>query len=190
MELNSIISQYTNSNKVFPNRNIPLSSSTGRIFDTVSFLLGVSEFKSYQGEPAMRLEGFASSGTPDNVNLEIKSNKKNGLYIIDTSELILNIISLLKNNKYKKQDIAAAFQTQLAKSFAFIAIESAKKHDIRKVGLSGGTAYNYTFSSTIKKEILRNGYTFLEHKFIPPGDAGVSTGQLIGGLFQYLDTSD
>ncbi|MFX0008787.1 MAG: carbamoyltransferase HypF [Candidatus Hermodarchaeota archaeon] len=190
VELNSIISQYTNSNQVFPTRNIPISSSTGRIFDTVSYLLGVSEFKSYQGEPAMRLEGFASSGNPDNVNLDIKTSKKNGFYIIDTSELILEIISLLENDRYKKQDIAAAFQTQLAKTFAFIALESAKKHDIRKIGLSGGTAYNYTFSNTIKKEVLRNGYTFLEHNIIPPGDAGVSTGQLIGGLFQYLDTTD
>ena len=120
----------------------------------------------------------------------LRVTEKNRLYVIDTSELILNIISLLENNHYKKQDIAAAFQTQLAKSFAFIAMESAKKHDIRKIGLSGGTAYNYTFSDAIKKEVLRNGYIFLEHDIIPPGDAGVSTGQLIGGIFQYQDSSD
>ena len=27
---------------------------------------------------------------------------------------------------------------------------------------------------------------FLEHDKIPPGDAGISTGQLIGGLFKHL----
>jgi len=27
---------------------------------------------------------------------------------------------------------------------------------------------------------------FLEHNKIPPGDAGISTGQLIGGLFKYI----
>jgi hydrogenase maturation protein HypF len=183
VELSTIISQYKNSNRIFPNQNIPISSSTGRIFDTVSYLLGISDFKSYQGEPAMKLEGFASFGNPNNINLNIQSENKDGKFIIDTSKLILDILSLLKNNNNKKQDIAAKFQTELAKTFALLAIEAAKKDNIKKIGLSGGTAYNYSFSNSIKQEVIKNGNIFLEHNLIPTGDAGISTGQLIGGIF-------
>jgi len=185
VELSTIISQYKNSNNIFPNQNIPISSSTGRIFDTVSYLLGVTDFKSYQGEPAMRLEGFASLGNPDNIPLKIQSDNKDGNFIIDTSKLILDILDLLKINNYKKQDIAAKFQIELAKSFALLAIKAAKENNVKKIGLSGGTAYNYSFSNTIKQEVIKNGCTFLEHNLIPAGDAGISIGQLIGGIFNY-----
>ncbi len=185
VELSTIISQYKNSNNIFPNQNIPISSSTGRIFDTVSYLLGVTDFKSYQGEPAMRLEGFASLGNPDNIPLKIQSDNKDGNFIIDTSKLILDILDLLKINNYKKQDIAAKFQIELAKSFALLAIKAAKENNVKKIGLSGGTAYNYSFSNTIKQEVKKNGYIFLEHNLIPAGDAGISIGQLIGGIFNY-----
>ncbi|MFW9950251.1 MAG: carbamoyltransferase HypF [Candidatus Thorarchaeota archaeon] len=182
-ELNSLI------NSLFSlNPNIPFTSSTGRIFDTVSFLLGVSDYKSYQGEPAMRLEGFASLGNPDNVNLKVNVKVIDSLYIIDTSQLIIDVINLLEGKNHSRQDIAAKFQIELARSFAYVAIEIAKQNHIKKIGLSGGTAYNYSFSNEIKQNILKNGFTFLEHNLIPAGDAGVSIGQLIGGLFNHINS--
>ena len=53
------------------------------------------------------------------------------------------------------------------------------------VGLTGGVAYNYSFSTTIKNEVKKAGLTFLEHNIIPPGDAGISVGQLIGGIYKF-----
>jgi len=133
----------------------------------------------------MRLEGLGSRGRADNVPLEIKSIKKNGKYQLKTSELIVDIIKLLENGNYKKKDIAAKFQIEIGRSFADIAIKLAKEHNINKIGLTGGVAYNHSFSKSIKDQINQSGYQFLEHELIPPGDAGISTGQLIGGLFKY-----
>ena len=185
-ELNAIISQFECSNKNFHNQNIPITSSTGRIFDTVSYLLGASSIKTYRGEPAMRLEGFASKGNPNNIDLEIKYFQKDGISIINTSDLVMNIINLLKNPEINRNDIAAKFQVELGKTFAEIAIKIAKVQKIDKIGLTGGVAYNYSFSNIIKETVLENGLMFLEHNKIPPGDAGISTGQLIGGLFKYI----
>ena len=56
---------------------------------------------------------------------------------------------------------------------------------IDKIGLTGGVAYNYSFSKTIKDDVSSEGFEFLEHNLVAPGDAGISTGQLIGGLFQF-----
>ena len=187
-ELKTLISQFEMAENIFPNENIPLSSSTGRIFDSVSYLLGTSEIKTYRGEPAMRLEGLASKGNPGNVYLKIKDTIQNGTHIIRTSELIFDIIELLKDSKNKRQDIAAKFQKELGKSFARIAIKTAKTQGIRKIGLTGGVAYNYSFSKAIREIVVKAGLDFLEHNLIPPGDAGISTGQLIGGFFKHQKT--
>ncbi|MFX1259695.1 MAG: hypothetical protein ACFFAN_17720, partial [Promethearchaeota archaeon] len=177
---------YEIAKNVFPNENIPLSSSTGRIFDTISYLLGASNIKTYRGEPAMRLEGLASKGNPEKVELDIKLNKRDGIYIINTSDIIYDILNLLNNSKNKKEDIAAKFQNEFGNIFSNVAIEIAENNNIDKIGLTGGVAYNYAFSNVIKENIINSGFKYLEHDILPPGDAGISTGQLIGGLFKYL----
>ncbi|TFG29053.1 MAG: carbamoyltransferase HypF [Promethearchaeota archaeon] len=184
-ELNAIISQFKKADYHFPNENIPISCSTGRIFDTISYLLGASNLKTYRGEPAMRLEGLAVKGKPDKVNLEIKYSKKEDLYIINTSDLILEILDLIDDSKNNSEDIAASFHKAIANSFAEVAIKIARENDIYKIGLTGGVAFNYYFSRVIKERVFREGFTFLEHNLVSPGDAGISTGQLIGGLFKY-----
>ncbi|MFX0033335.1 MAG: carbamoyltransferase HypF [Candidatus Hermodarchaeota archaeon] len=185
-ELEVIISQFKSANKNYPDQNIPLSSSAGRIFDCVSYILGASTIKTYRGEPAMRLEGLAINGNSKNIDLDIKYFEKNGVFIIDSSDLILQIINLKESHKNSQADIAAAFQTRFGQTFAEIAMKVASKNNIDKIGLSGGVAYNYSFSNSIKTHINENGYIFLEHDIIPPGDAGISTGQLVGGLFNHL----
>ncbi|MFX0181227.1 MAG: carbamoyltransferase HypF, partial [Candidatus Hodarchaeota archaeon] len=185
-ELETLISQFRIANDTFPNQNIPLTSSTGRIFDSVSFILGASNIKTYRGEPAMRLEGLAAKGNPENVDLEVKYSQEDGIYVINTSDLILKIIEMKQKFIYNKADIAAAFQKKLGNCFAELAIKIAKSHNINIIGLSGGVAYNYAFSNAIKKKVIENGFSFIEHHLIPPGDAGISTGQLIGGLFEHI----
>ncbi|MFX1340668.1 MAG: carbamoyltransferase HypF [Promethearchaeota archaeon] len=184
-ELEALISQFKMSNYQFPNENIPLSSSTGRIFDTVAYILGASNIKTYRGEPAMRLEGLAAKGKSENIKLKIEYTKKDNIYIINTSDLILDILRLKENPSIKVKDIAASFQKSIGNSFAEIAIIIAQENDIKKVGLTGGVAFNYSFSKSIKEKIEKEGLIFLEHNFVSPGDAGISTGQLIGGLFKY-----
>ncbi|MBY9005220.1 MAG: carbamoyltransferase HypF [Candidatus Lokiarchaeota archaeon] len=186
-ELNTLISQFEKEDFSFSKKHIPLTSSTGRIFDTVSYLLGACFIKTYRGEPAMRLESLASKGNPKNIDLSISYENKNKLTIINTSQLIADIISLVENNIGRKKDIAAKFQTTLADIFAEIAINKAEKLNIKKVGLSGGVAYNYNFNQVLKKRISDAGLEYLEHNIIPPGDGGISIGQLVGGLAKHLD---
>ncbi|TFF97720.1 MAG: carbamoyltransferase HypF [Promethearchaeota archaeon] len=171
--------------KQYKDGKYPLSSSTGRIFDAVSYILGTCSLKTYRGEPAMRLEGMASKGNAKKIHLKVSSYDENGISIINTSKLILDILELESKNIFKKRDIAAKFQKSLGKKFAEIAINKAKKFGIKKIGVSGGVAYNYAFSQSIKNLVTSKGFTFLEHNTIPPGDAGISIGQLIGGLFKY-----
>ncbi len=184
VELKAIISQFENTDKSFFGYNIPLTSSTGRIFDTVSYLLGACNLRTYRGEPAMRLEGFASKGNPQRIDFDIRYHKKDGRFFIDTSDMIRNILDLIENPKNDKHDIAATFHKVLAEGFADIAITIADINNIDKIGLSGGVAYNRLFSDSIKNFIQGEEFVFLEHHKIPPGDAGISIGQLVSGLYR------
>jgi len=186
-ELKTIISQFEKANNKFPSENIPLTSSTGRIFDVVSYILGACTIKTYRGEPAMRLEGFASKGNPEKIELKVSISKKESISIINSSELVLNIINLFKDKKNQPSDIAAKFQIEIALAFSEIAKETAELQGIKKIGLTGGVAYNYSFAKTIKNDVESEGFKFIEHNLVAPGDAGISTGQLIGGLFQYYN---
>jgi hydrogenase maturation protein HypF len=185
-ELSTMISQFTKAKNVFPSENIPLTSSTGRIFDVISYLLCGSKIKTYRGEPAMRLEGLASSGKLANIELKVEINKQNNKAIINTSKLVLDVLNLLKDKNNKKSDIAAKFQIELALAFSTVAKEVAELRGLDKIGLTGGVAYNYSFSKTIKDDVISEGFKFLEHNRVAPGDAGISSGQLIGGLFQFI----
>ena len=107
-------------------------------------------------------------------------------FCINTSNLLLDVVNLIEQPNNKREDIAAKFQKELGNVFAEVAIKVAENNNVSKVGLTGGVAYNYAFSKAIKSKISEVGLDFLEHDLIPPGDAGISIGQLIGGLFQYL----
>jgi hydrogenase maturation protein HypF len=183
-ELNAMITQFEKSKVGNEFQNLPLSSSTGRIFDAVSYLLNACTLKTYRGEPAMRLEGLASRGNPNGIKLSIKIGKKDGQHILDSSSLIFNVIELLGEKKNKPEDIAAAFHKELGKTFANVALKIAKCEGMNKIGLTGGVAYNKLFSQNVKDTIIKEGYIFLEHEIIPPGDAGISIGQLVGGYFK------
>jgi hydrogenase maturation protein HypF len=182
-ELKTIIELFKKANGDYKQNQIPLTSSTGRIFDSVSYLLGVCSKKTYRGEPAMRLEGFATKVIPEHIPLEIEIMNDNQ---INTSQLILDIIDLIDNLRFKRADIASKFHYEIAKAFAKVAIKEAEKNHIEKIGLTGGVAYNNLFSKTIKELIVGKHMQFLEHNIIPPGDAGISIGQLISGLFSFL----
>ncbi|MHA2473556.1 MAG: carbamoyltransferase HypF [Promethearchaeota archaeon] len=184
-EVQTIISQFEKARSIFPTPTIPLTSSTGRIFDSISYLLGASKIKTYRGEPAMRLESMAMKGNPNNVELNVDFTRKSGMYEINTTNIVMDIVSLLETGKFKKADIAACFQIELANTLAEVSIKLAKENKIEKIGLTGGVAYNYTFSNTIKEKVLQSNLLFLEHNKSPPGDAGISIGQLIGGLFKH-----
>lgn len=180
-ELSTLISQWEQIEGSLSEVNIPFTTSTGRIFDVVSYLLGACKVKTYRGEPAMRLEGLAAKGNPSNVPLkEIEFYPR-----IKTSNLILDILDLLNDSRIKREDIASKFQIEFGKAFAEASLRVAKEEGIEKIGLTGGVAYNYSFSKVIKERIVQEGFTFLEHNLIPPGDAGISTGQLIGGFYKY-----
>ncbi len=142
--------------------NIQYTTSTGRVLDAASALLGFCDIRTYDGRPAIILESKAT--TP--LKFEPIFSKKNGVTILMTTPLF----NFLFSSKAKKGSLAATTQMYLAKGLYMIAREKARKKNIPIV-FSGGVAYN----RMISEYLLHHGV--LVNKNLPSGDGGICYGQ-------------
>lgn len=162
--------------------NIFQSSSTGRVLDAAAAMLGICEIRTYEGEPAMKLESAATKST-HRVDLPIvfREAEKTGLPVLDTTELLLGAYELI--GKYSFADLAFAIEDSLAQGISELAISLAAKRGLDNIGLSGGVAYNDHITSCIADTVREAGFEFLTHRQVPCGDGCISFGQaLAAGL--------
>ncbi len=154
--------------------NTPLTTSAGRFLDAVAALIGVATARTYEGEPAMRLEAAAVGGTPiPDIQTEIV--ERDGLTALDTISLFRDLY--LRTETTPPADIAASAQASLADGAARIAIGLARREGINAVALSGGVAYNDAISDRIRVRVEAEGLSYFTNELVPPGDGGVSFGQ-------------
>ena len=85
------------------------TTSCGRVLDAVAAVLGICYERTYEGEPAMKLESTAIKGR-DVLNLQpiIKGN------ILDTTQMLLEIFE--KREKHSKADLAYSAHAYLARA--------------------------------------------------------------------------
>ena len=144
------------------NFNVPITTSSGRILDAVSALLGFCDRRTYDGRPAMILESVATKP----YDFEPVISNKNGKSVLMTTSLFE---FLLNNINKDKGRLAATAQMYLAKGFFEIAKQKAGNE--APIVLSGGVAYNRMISEfMIKNDVAVN-------KDIPCGDGGICYGQ-------------
>lgn len=152
----------------------PRTSSAGRFLDAVSALLGVCSRRTYEGEPAMRLESFAR-GAKKHVRLKysIKNN------IVDTPAFVCQLARAFKKDPSRSNARALAYSAQqaLADSLFEVALSASKERGCRNIAVSGGVFYNGHISSRISGLCKKNGLFLFRHLAVPCGDGGVSFGQ-------------
>lgn len=161
--------------------NVPETSSCGRVLDAISCLLGVCGKRTYEGEPAIKLEAAARKGDPTLTNLNLEIEKNDGLSTLKTSGLLTQIIDELEQRTSRKH-IAAASQRTLSEGLARIAIRAAESRGINTVGASGGVFYNDAITRWVRQTVEEDGLDFVGHEKVPPGDGGISIGQVFGSI--------
>ena len=160
------------------------SSSCGRILDAVSALLDICYDRTYEGEPAMKLESVAGERGRESV-LNIRPKVSDGM-IIDTSYLMKEIFENLNN--YSVSDLAYSAQYYVAQGLAGLAVRRAKqKKNVDAIGFSGGVAHNEFITKVIREVVEESGLKFFGHNLVPPGDGGISFGQVCAAGMNMLD---
>jgi len=153
-------------------KNGTYTSSCGRILDAVSALLGICYSRTYEGEPAMKLESTAVCGK-DVLKLRPKIEGE----VLDTGFLLEEIYR--RRDSLHFADLACTAQSYLARGLAELAASEAERLGVRTIGFSGGVAYNEQITLTIRNYVQERGFRFIMHNRVPPGDAGISFGQAI-----------
>jgi len=155
----------------------PTTTSCGRVLDAVSALLGICYERSYEGEPAMKLESVATKGK-DVLKLvpKIKGN------VLDTTFMVHEVLS--NKNKFYVSDLACSAQSYMGRGLAELAVTQAEELKVKDIGFSGGVAYNEHITSTIRKTVENAGFRFHVHTKIPAGDGGTSFGQAVVAALQ------
>jgi hydrogenase maturation protein HypF len=161
--------------------NVAMTSSTGRVLDAASALLGICRERTYDGEPAMKFEAAAAAGKPEAWDLLFLQTKT--AETLSSRALMEAALARLQEipagDRSAIPDIAASFQYNLARGIARLAINAAQKHGMRTVALSGGVAYNRMIRETIRREIDAASLNCLINRDYPLGDGCVSFGQCV-----------
>lgn len=157
--------------------SFPYTTSTGRILDAVAAILGICYERTYEGEPAMKLESTAVTGR-DILKLEPKIRNNT----VDTTTLVYEIFK--HRNTFSVSDLAFSAQSYLARSLAQLAMKEAERLGVKAVGFSGGVAYNEHITSVMRSVIEQNGLRFIVHELVPLGDGGISLGQAVAAAWQ------
>lgn len=142
------------------------TTSTGRVLDAASALLGICDKRTYDGEPAMMLEAFSSEPYDLKPVIEKKDRR-----ILKTTPVFEYLIENIDKDKKR---LAATVQRYIAEGLYEIADKYRKP-----IVFSGGCAYN-----RIMTGYLVGKGVYVNEK-VPAGDGGVSFGQvgyvLMGG---------
>lgn len=146
------------------------TSSCGRVLDAVAALLEISYERTYEGEPAIKLEA-KSRGGRDRMNIKPEIDGE----IIRTTNVVRSIYD--QRGKISVPDLAFSVHAYIARALADAAIAVAEEEGINTVGFSGGVALNEIISLMIRKIVSNAGLQFVGNSVVPPGDGGVSLGQ-------------
>jgi len=155
--------------------NCPLSSSAGRLFDAAASLIGIAHHSSYEGHAAMQLEALSHANSA-RISLPLIQSDAN-LVISDWGPLL----PLLMDKHISRAERASIFHASLAGAIADQATALRNKHDINRIGLSGGVFQNRLLTEQAMMFLNEQGFEVYLHAEIPAGDGGISFGQLIEG---------
>ncbi|OPY26646.1 MAG: Acylphosphatase [Methanocella sp. PtaU1.Bin125] len=158
--------------------NVAYSSSAGRVLDAAAAVLGVCLRRTYEGEPAMKLESAALGGDPGSVKLRCDLIDRDGMRFVDSRALLKSVVEALEAGQ-SRRDIAAATQDVLARTFAEQACQLARDAGVNAVGFSGGVAVNAAICAAVEDVVGANGLKFVTNHRLPCGDGGVSLGQAV-----------
>jgi len=169
--------------------NSPLTSSTGRLFDAISALLGIRGEIDYEGQAAVELEMAAYSSviarsvsdeaiSRNNESYPYHMVEDEGIRIVRLKDLLSAVIEDLHQG-ISKGRISVKFHNTVARMINEMCHLIADETGIARVALSGGVFQNRLLLRRTVGLLEDSGLQVLTHKQVPCNDGGVSLGQAV-----------
>src|SRR4030042_1369506 len=117
------------------------ASSMGRVLDAVSCILGICCKRTYEGEPAIKLERWIEAGK-QHMQFDFGFDKIESGERARTLPMFEQLLRMKIESDADRADAAASFVKSLVAGLADRACEHAREHRLRQVGLSGGVSFS------------------------------------------------
>jgi len=156
--------------------NCVRTSSMGRLFDALSGLLGVCKKRTYEGQPAIELEGCADS---------LEKGEYDPSVVAQGHEILINGAKILTQaygdflRGAPREKIAMRFHRTIARATANAVAMVAQTRSCARVCLTGGCFQNVLLLENTLALLKRAGLQPFVHRRIPPNDECISYGQLV-----------
>jgi len=162
--------------------NTPLTSSAGRLFDAVAAIIGVRDRVSYEGQAAVELEWLATEVPPDRCypfDIGPADGQEGALAprVVDTRPLIRAVADEAARGVAASR-IARRFHSTVVEMIAAVCGHLRGETGIDVVCLTGGVFLNALLAREAVARLAVDGFRVYRHRLVPPGDGGLSLGQL------------
>lgn len=167
--------------------NSPLTSSMGRLFDSVASLVLNKLNVKFEAEAAIELEKkatkYISTALPRVAAYHFQINPEGKKYVIDPASIIKEIVLDLKH-KRSKELIAYKFHYTVAEIIRKMCLTLRKKTKINKIVLSGGVFQNKILLKLSLDLLYKEGFSVFTHKKLSCSDSSISLGQAAIGNYK------
>ena len=174
------------------------TSSVGRLFDTVSALLGICDQSSFEGQAAMALEqrAWAAQRLRDGfsgprlgvraLNVQpICVVEKDGTVLLDPFAFIRSIAETVESHSgVDVNEVAWQAHRAIADASVQAARTVCERSGHGVVALSGGVFQNALLLGMIRSGLEEGGLRVLTQRHVPSNDGGISFGQVAIGRAQ------
>lgn len=156
------------------------SSSAGRLFDAVSFLLGLGCENTYEGECAAALEHAAfcalETGKRDGKRFLFSVVQQEGLWRIQRKPYIHYLMQQIADG-IDKDWLALEFHLALAEAIVAVCCRIRQESGENQIALSGGVFTNRILAEQCVSLLENQGFVVYLNRSVPPGDGGICLGQ-------------
>lgn len=167
------------------NINTVKSTSSGRLFDAVSAVLGIKSASTFEGEASMALQFAAERAEAQGISLAPYEGR---LMNIDEEQFELCTDTLLMElaaRSLADQDtdqLAYFFHKALADMIVIACCYQRTRCEVNVVALSGGVFQNILLLRLVDDGLEREGFKVLKHGVVPTNDGGIALGQAAAGI--------
>lgn len=152
----------------------PQTSSAGRLFDTISAILGFSREISYEGQAAIILEREAEKGRSV-IPLNFP-NKEEDRFLLDPAPMVREL-AYRKLRGENPRDLALSFHEAFARGILEGCKWGRERYAISQVALSGGVFQNLLLLARLLEMLEQEGFKVLLPRNLPVNDGAISVGQ-------------
>jgi len=154
--------------------NTVMTSSCGRLFDSVAAIIGLRHEVNFEGQAAIELEAITQPGISEAYEFSLDGDPIQ----IDMRPTIEAIVRDVRTS-VPQYVIASRFHNTMSRVIVEVCCRIHDREGLDRVCLSGGTFQNMYLLERAVGDLRGAGFKVFLHSKVPPNDGGISLGQAV-----------